>query len=265
MLVDSHCHVMPDQLALAIRRFFDQRMGWGRLAYEGVRVADVVEAQREAGSHRFWALPYAHKAGVAAQLNEWVARDVAPLAGAVAAATFHPDDEDILAIIERAFDGLSLRLAKLHCSVGKFGVDDQRLSPLWEAAQERGVPVVVHVGRAVSGHTYAHELTPLEPVAAAYPRLKLVIAHCGLPGIDAALELLERHPALCADLTSAAEWTFPLPVERLEALHERIFFGSDCPNTTLTLVESRQWLARQGLSDRALRAILGENAARLIP
>jgi len=264
MLVDSHCHLMPDQLALAIRRFFDERMGWGKLAYDGVCVADVVRAERDAGSDRFWALPYAHKAGVAAQLNEWAAREVAPLPGVVAAATFHPDDAGLAQIVEQAFGEFGLRLAKLHCSVGRFGVGDARLSPLWEAAQQRDIPVVVHVGRAVAGYTYAHELAPVGAVAATFPRLKLVIAHCGLPGIDAALDLLESHPALHADLTSASEWTFPLPVSRLEALHERILFGSDCPNTTMTIAASRAWLARQGLSPQALQAILGGNAVRLV-
>jgi hypothetical protein len=265
MFVDSHCHVMPDQLALAIRRFFDQRMVWGKLAYTGVRLAEVVAAQREAGTDRFWALPYAHKAGVAAQLNEWVASEVAPIAGVVAAATFHPDDDDLATLVERAFGELRLPLAKLHCSVGRFGVDDARLDPLWAAAEARGVPVIVHVGREMNGHTYAHELAPIDRIATAYPRLTLVLAHCGLPGIDAALDLLERHGALCADLTSAAQWPFAIPVARLEALHERILFGSDCPNTTVTVAESLAWLRRQGLSPRALQAILGDNAVRLIP
>ncbi|MBI4517335.1 MAG: amidohydrolase family protein [Deltaproteobacteria bacterium] len=265
VLIDSHCHVMPDQLALAIRRFFDQHMGWGKLAYDGVRLGDIVRAQHDAGTERFWALPYAHKAGVAAQLNEWIAGAVKPIPGVVAAATFHPDDADLAAMVERAFGDFGLKLAKLHCSVGRFDADDQRLEPLWTAAEARAIPVVVHAGREVSGRTYAHELQAIARIAAAHPRLRLVIAHAGLPDIDAALDLLECHEQLHADLTSAAEWLPPLPVERIERLSERILFGSDCPNTTVTIAESRAWLRRQGLSAPALRAILGENAARLVP
>ena len=65
MLVDAHCHVMPDRLSLAIRKFFDDGMGSGRLAYPGVLKDDVVQAEREAGADGFWALPYAHRAGIA--------------------------------------------------------------------------------------------------------------------------------------------------------------------------------------------------------
>lgn len=264
-MIDTHCHIMPDRLALRIRRFFDDHMGWGVLAYPHVLRDDIVRAEREAGVERFWALPYAHKAGIAGPLNEWMAAEVAPIEDAVAAATFHPDDGDLPELVGRAFDELGLRVAKLHCSVGNFEADDPRLNPLWRAAEARGVPVVVHAGHHVSGRTYAHELDPIARVAAAHPSLTLVIAHAGLPDVDAAFDLLDRHPSLHADLTSAHEWQYPLPVARLEALHRRLLFGSDCPNTTRTIGESADGLRRIGLSDRALRAILGDNARRLVP
>jgi predicted TIM-barrel fold metal-dependent hydrolase len=264
VLVDTHCHVMPDRLALAIRRYFDERMFW-RMAYASVLKDDVVRAEREAGVDRFWALPYAHKAGVAGPLNEWMAAEVAPIPGAVAAATFHPDDADLPALVARAFGALGLRVAKLHCSVGRFDADDARLVPLWEAAEARGIPVVVHAGRHENGRTDAHELAPIDRVAMAHPRLRLVIAHAGLPHVDAALDLLERHPALHADLTSAHEWASLLPLARVEVLADRLLFGSDCPNTTSTITASVEGLRRRGLSAKALRAILGENALRLVP
>jgi uncharacterized protein len=263
VLVDTHCHIMPDRLALAIRKYFDD-VGW-KPAYPSVLKDDVVRAEREAGVERFWALPYAHKAGIASALNEWMASEVAGIPGAVAAATFHPDDADLPALVERAFDDLGLRVAKLHCSVGRFEVDDPRFEPLWNAAEARGVPVVVHAGHSENGRTDAHELAPIGRIATAHPRLRLVIAHAGLPDIDTTLDLLERHVALHADLTSAHEWGSPLTVGRLEALHERLLFGSDCPNTATTIAASIEGLRARGFSPRALRAILGENAARLVP
>lgn len=264
MLIDAHCHIMPDRLATAIRRFFDDHMGWGALAYAGVTLTDVLQAQREAGTDGFWALPYAHKAGIAAPLNEWMATNVRPLPGAVAAATFHPGDDDLATLARHAFDDLGLRIAKLHCSVGRFEADDPRLTPVWTAAEARALPVVVHAGHDVNGRTQAHELTPIRRVAERHPRLHLVIAHGALPDIDAALDLLERFPALYADLTSAAQWRSPMPVARLERLHERLLFGSDCPNTTITIAESATYLRALGLSDQALRAVMGENAGRLV-
>jgi predicted TIM-barrel fold metal-dependent hydrolase len=265
VLVDTHCHIMPDRLALAIRRFFDERMGWGRLAYEGVLKDDIVRAEREAGVARFWALPYAHKAGVAGALNEWMATALADVPGAIPAATFHPADPDVAALVARAFDALRLRVAKLHCSVGAFDADDPRLEPLWDAAEARRIPVVVHAGHGVDGRTHAHELGPIDRVASAHPALRLVIAHAALPDVAAAFDLMDRHPSLLADLTSAHEWDYPLPIDRLEALHERLLFGSDCPNTLRMIAASADGLDRLGLSARAVRAIRGENALRLVP
>jgi hypothetical protein len=264
VLVDTHCHIMPDRLALAIRRYFDDLIGWN-LAYPSVLKDDVVRAEREAGVDRFWALPYAHKAGIAGPLNEWMASDVAGIPGAVAAATFHPDDADLPALVGCAFDGLGLRVAKLHCSVGRFDADDPRFEPLWEGAEARGVPVVVHAGHSENGRTDAPELAPIDRIATAHPRLRIVIAHAGLPDVDAAFDLLERHPALHADVTSAHEWQSTLPIGRIEALHERLLFGSDCPNTASTIAASIEGLRARGLSPQALRAILGENAMRLVP
>ena len=265
MLVDTHCHIMPDRLAQAIRNFFDRHMGFGVLAYPGVLRDDVVRAETDAGVDRFWALPYAHKAGVAASLNEWMAEHVQPLPRAVAAATFHPDDPELEPLIVRAFDALGLRVAKLHCSVGNFAVDDPRLTTLWVAACERQIPIVVHAGHGVDGRTSAHELEPIARVAARHPTLRLVIAHAALPAIDAALDLLERFPSLHADLTSAGQWRYPVPVTRIEALADRLMYGSDCPNTTITITDGAAWIRALGLSPRAERAIFGETAMRLVP
>jgi predicted TIM-barrel fold metal-dependent hydrolase len=57
--------------------------------------------------------------------------------------------------------------------------------------------------------------------------------------------------------------------DRLATAIRRFFddhmgFGSDCPNTTITVAESATYLRALGLSDQALRAVMGENAGRLV-
>jgi predicted TIM-barrel fold metal-dependent hydrolase len=106
---------------------------------------------------------------------------------------------------------------------------------------------------------------PIDRIARAHPRLRVVIAHAALPDVDAALDLLERHPALLADLTSASEWGYAVPIARLEALHARLLFGSDCPSTTRTIAASADAIRRIGLGRAACDAILGGNAVRLAP
>lgn len=56
---------------------------------------------------------------------------------------------------------------------------------------------------------------------------------------------------------SRPKWRTPLPHDRLEALHERLPFGGDCPTTTFRVAESAETIRRLGLGTRALRAIPG--------
>lgn len=68
-----------------------------------------------------------------------------------------------------------------------------------------------------------------------------------------------------AGLTSAGQWQYPVPVARLEALHTRLLFGTDIPNTTIRIADTVVWVRRLGLSAAALLAVLGGNAQRLLP
>ena len=184
--------------------------------------------------------------------------------GSRGGATFHPGD-DVAGLAREAFDVLGLRVGKLHCSVGDFDLDDPRLHPLWEAVSDRGVPVVVHVGRAPQGTTTAGELPRLDAVATRYPEARLVLAHCGLPAVDAALDLMERHAALHADVTTGPQYAGTLPVARMEALADRLLLGSDCPNTRFSVPAMLTWVREAGFGGAATAAILGGTACRLVP
>ena len=121
-----------------------------------------------AGVTRCWSLPYAHKPGMARDLNRWMAETFADDAMVVAGATVHPGD-DVADEIAEALDVLGLRVVKLHCSVGDFTPDDPRLDPLWRRVSATGRPVVVHAGHAENGQTTPAELAPLERVARRWP------------------------------------------------------------------------------------------------
>ena len=126
MLVDANVHLLPDRLAAAIRRFFVERLpGYGRYPHEHVAARAAIAA---AGVTRCWSLPYAHKPGMARDLNRWMAETFADDPLVVAGAALHPGD-DVTANVADALDGLGLRVVKLHCSVGRFAADDARRWP----------------------------------------------------------------------------------------------------------------------------------------
>lgn len=268
MLVDAHVHLLPERLARAVRGHFEAAVGAAALPYP-IEAQPLLAALAAAGVEACWSFPYAHRAGVAQAMNEASAALAAEAAAqgwlrVVPGATVHPADEDPGRLLAEALDHLGLRLLKLHCSVGDFAPDDPRLAPVWRLAQARRLPVVVHVGHDARGTTQQAELAAVGRVAQAFPRLPLVIAHLGHPATETALDLLEAHEAVHADLTPVV--TEPVAVanpNRLERLAPKLMFGSDAPNTCLKAEAINAWLGAMGLSTAALAAIRHGTAERL--
>jgi predicted TIM-barrel fold metal-dependent hydrolase len=211
-----------------------------------------------------WILPYAHRAGVAASVNEWSAEESRRFPWLVAGATFHPDDGDLARQVQRALVELRLRVVKLHCSVGNFDADDARLEPLWEAAAILRVPVVVHAGRG-PGQTDAAELETVVPVLRRHPDLPFVLAHTGHPSTKAALDLMSTYPNLYGDLTPVWENNVQVPPDAFEAFKGRFLFGSDAPNNPRGARDQAARFEALGLTLDALAMLLGGTAASLVP
>ncbi|MBI2460787.1 MAG: amidohydrolase, partial [Candidatus Rokubacteria bacterium] len=68
--IDAHTHLHPPWLAQAIRRWFAERTHW-RLHYP-TEPAEVAAFLREHGVERFAFFSYAHKAGIAREINRWL-------------------------------------------------------------------------------------------------------------------------------------------------------------------------------------------------
>src|SRR5262245_34295444 len=220
-------------------------------------------ALEAAGVTRCWTLPYAHKPGMARDLNRWMAETFADDPLVVGGATLHPGD-DVAEEVTVALDVLGLRVVKLHCSVGRFSPDDPRLAPLWLHVSDAGHPVVVHAGHAVNGQTTATEIEPLARVARAWPDARIVIAHCGAPATSATLALLGSTRSVHADLTPIGPQLAPVSRDDVAGLTGRLLFGSDTPNTGVTIEQAVAHVRGLGLDAEAERAVLGGNAERLL-
>ncbi len=264
-MVDAHTHLLPDRLTAAIRRFFEQD-GPVPFAYPADPPA-VLQRHVADGIDTVWTLPYAHTAGLAARLNADVARLArawsTPAVTVVPGCTVHPADDDPVRDLTDAVAAGS-RVAKLHCSVGRYDLDDGRLQPVLRAAGRLGVPVVVHVGHDASGRTGPGELAAVGRAAQRHPDTILVIAHTAHPATAAAVELLRRHPNLRADLTPVVTELVALDPTTLEERHHQLLLGTDAPNTCVSGLDVLNWLAAAGLSDHAHRAITGGNARALL-
>jgi predicted TIM-barrel fold metal-dependent hydrolase len=262
-VVDAHTHLLPGRLAEKVRAFLDAHLA-GTIVYplDHGLVRDRLAAD---GVDELWSLPYAHKPGVAEGLNESMAATAAR-SGAVrvvGGATVHPGDPDPMAVLRRAVEDLGLRVLKLHCSVGDYRPDDVRLTSTWAYVNELRLPVVVHAGHAVSGHTHADELAPIATVAERYPDAPIIIAHCGHRAVEAALDLVEQHQNVYADLTPVVAEPVVVPVDRLDAVGPKLLFGSDAPNTGIVVGDAMDAVRRMPLAESTRAAILGGTASAL--
>jgi hypothetical protein len=257
--IDAHVHAFPDRLALAVRGHLGAR---GHLE-GGPFLPDVAALARDSGFDRAWVLPYAHRAGVAESVNEWSAEKVAAFPWLVPGATFHPDDEDLPRLVERALVELRLRVVKLHCSVGRFSPADLRLQPLWKTAAEANVPVVVHAGQETPGDTAAAEVDELGAVLRAHPGVNVVLAHAGHPATARTLDLMSRFDNLYADLTPVWDRPVALGRQELERFPGRFLFGSDAPNNPIPPVEQVRRLLAMGLAEDDVVMLMGGTAERL--
>jgi len=261
-IVDAHTHLLPDRLGRAIRAYFLQALPPESFPY--APEPDLAHAAlRAAGVARCWSLPYVRRPGSASALNRWMAETWRSDALVEPAGTVHPGD-DVAAVADEAL-ALGLRLFKLHCAVGSFSLDDERLAPLWRLVSDRGLPVVVHLGHSPAGPTEPDELAILDRVAAAWPEARIVLAHLAAPSVDPALLLLHRHRSLHADLTPVVFHPVPVGPGALAGLTHKILFGSDLPSLGLSFGEVVAHVKTLGLAPEEEQAVFAGNADRLVP
>lgn len=266
-IVDSHVHLLPSPLADKVRAFFEAHISRD-LVYP-IEHRTVLDALARAGVTEVWSLPYSHKREIAAGLNAASAETVKAFAAhpvrVIGGATIHPEDEAPERLLREAFERLGLRVLKLHCSVGRFDADDPRLDPTWAFVTAHHIPVVVHLGHATSGHTSGEELLPVARVAERFPEARIIIAHCGHPAMDQALDLVERHAQVYADLTPVVADPVCPPAERIARVAHKLSFGSDAPNVAIPVERSLAMLRGLALGRDVEDHLFGGTARRLVP
>jgi len=191
-------------------------------------------------------------------------------------ASVDPHDPKAPAELRRAVDELGLRGLKLAPSMQEFFPDDQGLAyPIYKAAQELHIPVVLHAGMSWepgSQAAYSHP-SRMERVAADFPELNLVIAHFAWPWVLDAVMLALKYPNVYVD-TSCLYFDNPddflrfviggqVPVTAVEkSLRRKILFGSNYPRVEIK--NMARALRKVGLTEGCLKLVFQDNARRLL-
>ena len=269
-LVDVHVHFLPERVQAKVWRYFaDGETHYGvpwPLAYalpeeERLAILDGL------GVRAFPTLPYPHRPGMAAWLNDEAAEFAAGRPQVLQSATFYPEPEAPHYVAQALDRGA--RVFKVHVQVGRFDPRNRLLDAVWARLEETGTPVVIHCGSGpLRGEHTGPE--PMTGLLERFPRLQLVIAHLGMPEYRDFLDLAERFERVHLDTTMfATDFTErlmpfdPADRPRLAALRDKVLLGSDFPSIPYPYAHQLQALHRLDLGEDWLRAVLWHNGARL--
>lgn len=271
-LVDVHVHFLPEQVQAKVWEYFGRaRDHYGTATWPityRLPVEERLEVLDRLGVRAFSTLPYPHKPGMAAWLNDWSAGFADGRPQVLQSATFYPEPEAAGYVAEALDRGA--RLFKVHVQVGAFDPRDRLLDDVWARLDQTGTPVVIHCGSGPLAGEHTGP-APMAGLLQRFPRLQLVIAHLGMPEYAEFLDLAERYERVHLDTTMfATDFTERgsnafdralLP--RLSDLRGKVLLGSDFPSIPYPYAHQLEALHRLDLGEEWLRAVLWGNGARL--
>jgi hypothetical protein len=290
-IIDAHMHLMTSGMfARASRRTTGMRPAARERARVGSATFQERIAQLEgvslAAQAQMW-LDGFDQAGVAAgvfiamseandDLSEFIKLNPARLYGCGSLLDpTHPDAANIV----RRFPSLSIRALKLYAPNYKVQLNDRAFYPVYEAAAECHLPIIVHFGITIGSF---YDLTFANPLALSgpgreFPEITFVIAHFGAGFLREAMFLAYHTENICVDTSGTNNWRLYVPGEpSLEQVFrdalrafgaQHILFGTD--STWFSgyrkeiVAEQVSIVDRLGLSAEDREAILAGNARRI--
>src|SRR5438445_6557574 len=166
-------------------------------------------------------------------------------------------NEDPIGEATRCLD-LGARGIKLHPRAQRFLLNDERLTPVFELAAERRVPILIHGGRGLP--PIADNLARL---VEAYPAAQLIIAHAGIADLSG----LAAHFAGTAGVFfDTSVWS---PIDLLSFFRlvppEQILYASDYPYGAQpqSLLIALRTARSAGLSEEQIVELLAGNGNRI--
>lgn len=264
-VIDAHVHIFPSSIFSSIRKWFDENAWHIRYQMTSSRIFEFLLSR---GIKHIIALQYAHKPGIARQLNKYMSNRCREYDNKVTGmATVFPGENDAGKILQEAFDS-GLGGLKLHAHVQCFDMNCDHMNRLYECCQINNKPVVMHVGREPKSTAYScdpYQLCSaerLEHILKDFPDLKICVPHMGLDEISAYRKMIEKYDNLWLDTTMAITDYF-LVEEKITLGNyrsDRIMYGSDFPNIPYAWDRELKVLKADDISNEALEKIFYKNA-----
>jgi len=265
-VIDAHVHIFPRSILSAIRKWFDEN-AW-HIRYQ-MTSSEIFEFLLSHGIKHIIALQYAHKPGIARQLNKYMSEKCREYENRVTGmATVFPGEENAEIILQEAFDS-GLGGLKLHAHVQCFDMNSEHMNRLYECCRINRKPIVMHIGREPKSTAYGCDpyqlcsAEKLELILKYFPDIKICVPHLGFDEISAYRKLIEKYDNLWLDTTMVITDYFPIEgkITLNDYRSDRIMYGSDFPNIPYAWDRELKELNAADISRESLEKISYKNAA----
>ncbi len=264
-VIDAHVHIFPRGISSAICKWFDENAWHIRYQLNSSQIFDFLLSH---GIKHIIALQYAHKPGIARQLNKYMAEKCKEYKNRITGlATVFPHENNAENILQEAFDS-GLGGLKLHAHVQCFDMNCDHMNRLYECCRANKKPIVMHVGREPKSTAYncdPYQLCSaerLEQILIDFPDLKICVPHLGFDETTAYRKMIEKYDNLWLDTTMVITDYFPIE-EKIDLgryRSDRIMYGSDFPNIPYAWDRELKELKTADISYNALEKICSKNA-----
>ena len=265
-VIDAHVHIFPRSIFSAIQKWFDENAWHIRYQMSSSRIFEFLLSH---GIKHIIALQYAHKPGIARQLNRYMSEKCREYDNRVTGmATVFPGENNAEGILQEAFDS-GLGGLKLHAHVQCFDMNCDQINRLYECCRVNRKPIVMHVGREPKSTAYRCDpyqlcsAEKLEHVLEDFPDLKICVPHLGFDETAAYRKMVEKYDNLWLDTTMAITDYFQIE-EKIDLgryRSDRVMYGSDFPNIPYAWDRELKELKAADIFHDVLERICGKNAA----
>ncbi|MCW3491162.1 amidohydrolase family protein [Dethiobacter alkaliphilus] len=264
--IDTHIHMYPEKLMKAIYGYF-QRLGWEFPCCGNVE--ETLLHLQENEVEKAFLLLYAHKPGMALEINRWAYELCRKNPHIYPFGCFFPDDDNPEANVRKCLRDWGFSGMKLHFSVQPAEPDDPRYFPVYRQALEYGRGVIMHIGSFPDQSGNQPGTYHLQKVLKRFPGLKVIVAHMGCYRTEDFWRLMDRNPGVYLDTSFIlGNPQFPdghtLVADSLARFPHRILYGSDFPLIRHRLSDGLDYITLLPWDEKTKNNLLRENALRFL-
>lgn len=261
-IIDAHCHIYPDGIALRAVDSIDKFYGGLPAKHNDGTMSTLLKTGSKLGIDHFIVFSVATTPHQVGSINRYIAASVNAAGGKFTGmGTMHLDSPDLEADLDQLTD-LGLVGVKMHPDTQDFNIDDPKAMKLYAMCEERGLPICVHTGDYRFDRSNPNRTVN---VLKAFPKLKFIGPHMGGWSVwEDALRLLPDFPNIIVD-TSSCFYTMKPDFAReiIRAFgSERVMFGTDYPMWPQE--KDIEFLNNLGLTENELENIYWKTCSKVL-